>query len=263
METLTLDDLVNLVLFGSIGLFVLLDFIAPARKFPAQSRWRLKAATFTGLYLLIAFTAPAFWDATFAEHQLLDLTSLGHVGGAVVGLLVLQLVSYGYHRALHTVPFLWRIHQMHHSAERVDIWGALYFHPLGALGWTLMGSFALVFLVGVTVEATIAATLATTVVALLGHANLRTPRWLGWFIGRPEMHAVHHERGVHAYNYGDFPLWDMVFGTYRNPATWEERAGFYDGASERMADLLLLRDVNEDSEPMHDGRQSVATPPNR
>ena len=37
--------------------------------------------------------------------------------------------------------------------------------------------------------------------------------------------------------------WDMVFGTYRNPATWNGQAGFYDGASDRIGDLLIGRDV--------------------
>jgi sterol desaturase/sphingolipid hydroxylase (fatty acid hydroxylase superfamily) len=32
-------------------------------------------------------------------------------------------------------------------------------------------------------------------------------------------HALHHERGVHAYNYGDIALWDMVFGTFKDPET--------------------------------------------
>jgi sterol desaturase/sphingolipid hydroxylase (fatty acid hydroxylase superfamily) len=51
------------------------------------------------------------------------------------------------------------------------------------------------------------------------HANLRTPRWLGYIIQRPESHGIHHERGLHAFNYADLPLWDMVFGTFRNPRT--------------------------------------------
>ncbi len=50
------------------------------------------------------------------------------------------------------------------------------------------------------------------------HMNIRTPRWLGFIIQRPEAHCVHHQRDVHAYNYGDLPVWDMLFGTFRNPA---------------------------------------------
>ena len=62
--------------------------------------------------------------------------------------------------------------------------------------------------------------------AAFQHANLRTPRWLGYLIQRPESHSVHHARGVHAFNYCDFPLIDMLFGTLRNPPAHEDRDSF-------------------------------------
>ena len=49
---------------------------------------------------------------------------------------------------------------------------------------------------------------------------------------------------MHAFNYSDLPLWDIVFGTFRNPATFERKVGFYDGASTRVKDMLLGRDVS-------------------
>lgn len=82
--------------------------------------------------------------------------------------------------------------------------------------------------------------------AMFQHANLRTPRWLGYLIQRPESHGVHHERGVHKYNYSDVPLWDMVFGTFYNPPVWEGEAGFYKGASSRVGDMLIGRDISDD-----------------
>jgi len=66
---------------------------------------------------------------------------------------------------------------------------------------------------------------------------------------RPEAHALHHERGIHAYNYDSSPLWDAVFGTYRNPAGFPEQYGFWDGASTRVTSMLLGRDVGEPETP--------------
>jgi sterol desaturase/sphingolipid hydroxylase (fatty acid hydroxylase superfamily) len=63
-------------------------------------------------------------------------------------------------------------------------------------------------------------------------------------IQRPESHGVHHERGVHRYNYADLPLWDIVFGTFRNPRRWDGKAGFHDGASARIAEMLVGVDVS-------------------
>jgi len=48
---------------------------------------------------------------------------------------------------------------------------------------------------------------------------------------------------VHAFNYADFPLWDIVFGTFKNPAHFEVESGFYDGASSRIGEMLIGRDV--------------------
>jgi sterol desaturase/sphingolipid hydroxylase (fatty acid hydroxylase superfamily) len=59
------------------------------------------------------------------------------------------------------------------------------------------------------------------------------------------MHAIHHERDAHSGNYCDLPVIDMIFGTYRNPEAFEGAAGFYDGASSRVVDMLLGRDVSE------------------
>src|SRR3546814_13258247 len=74
--------------------------------------------------------------------------------------------------------------------------------------------------------------------AMFQHANLKTPYWLGFIVTRPESHALHHERGVHAWNYGDIPLWDMLFGTFRNPPRWNGEAGFHEGSTHQWSMLL-------------------------
>jgi sterol desaturase/sphingolipid hydroxylase (fatty acid hydroxylase superfamily) len=93
------------------------------------------------------------------------------------------------------------------------------------------------------------------------HANIRTPRWLGYLIQRPESHVVHHARGRHEFNYANLPLWDIVFGTFRNPRSVEGfRAGFWNGASARLLDMLCFRDVSqpprrtEEEEPLTLGK---------
>jgi len=159
---------------------------------------------------------------------------------------VLELGVYVWHRTMHRTPLLWRMfHQMHHSAERIDIWGAMYFHPFDMVGFAFVVSFMLVVVAGVTPEAALIANLTATFCALFQHANIRTPAWLGYIIQRPESHSAHHERGVHAYNYADLPIWDIVFGTFKNPAQWNGKSGFYDGASARIPEMLVGMDVSE------------------
>jgi sterol desaturase/sphingolipid hydroxylase (fatty acid hydroxylase superfamily) len=146
---------------------------------------------------------------------------------------------------MHGSNFLWRtVHQMHHIAERLDTYGAFWFSPLDMVGWTALGSLCLTLIVGVTPAAATLVLLTTNFLAIFQHANIRTPRWMGYFIQRPESHTVHHGRGLHRYNYSDLPLMDMLFGTFRNPASYDMETGFYDGASGRVLDMLAFRDVS-------------------
>ena len=143
---------------------------------------------------------------------------------------------------MHNTPVLWRFfHQLHHSAERVDIWGAFYFHPLDMLGFTFLGSLCLVLGFGIGAEAAILINVVSTFCSMFQHANIKTPRWLGYIVTRPESHSLHHERGVHARNYGDIPLFDMIFGTFENPREFNGEVGFHQGGSKRLKDMLLGR----------------------
>ena len=173
-----------------------------------------------------------------------------------MAVLVYEFIHYGYHRAAHEWNWLWRAgHQMHHSAESLDAFGAYYLHPFDAAMFTTWSSLVFFPLLGVTVEAAIVATLFLTFNAMFQHANLRTPTWLGYVIQRPESHNIHHGRGLHRYNYADLPVIDMLFGTFRNAgSSIDLECGFYNGASSRIPDMLIGRDV---SAPKAQGRAKV------
>jgi sterol desaturase/sphingolipid hydroxylase (fatty acid hydroxylase superfamily) len=231
-----------LTLYIALGLFAafaLLDLVAGARIFPKIHNWRLKGIVFTALYFAVSVHAPLLWDGLLGQYRLVDATVLPLAVQVIGALLVVELGIYVWHRTMHGTDFLWRwFHQMHHSAERIDIWGAFYFSPLDMLGWAFLGSLCLVLGFGISGEAAVIVSLTVTFLSMFQHANIRTPHWLGYLIIRPESHTLHHRRGVHRYNYCDLPLWDMLFGTFRNPREAEFEAGFYDGASRKIGAML-------------------------
>lgn len=238
-------DPVSLAVLAMYGALMLWEALAPARKLPAVRGWRFRGLAAFAAYFYLSSYLPLWWGGLFARFQLFDLTGLGTWGGALAGLLVYELCAYTYHRSMHGSDTLWRVfHQMHHSAERLDTAGAWWFSPMDMVGWTAVGSLSLVLLVGVTPEAATVILLTVTFLAIFQHANVRTPRWLGYLVQRPESHAIHHGRGVHRYNYADLPVFDMLFGTFRNPVGYTGESGFYEGASARVADMLLFRDVS-------------------
>jgi sterol desaturase/sphingolipid hydroxylase (fatty acid hydroxylase superfamily) len=224
--------------------FLLLDFLIQKRRYTKSRHWRLRGLLVTvGIFLFTGEVA-AMWGKIFGDFHLLDASGLGPFG-AVIGVLVYELFHYGYHRAAHEWNWLWRAgHQMHHSAESLDAFGAYYLHPFDAAMFTTWSSLVFFPLLGLSMEAAVLGALFLTFNAMFQHANLKTPVWLGYLIQRPESHNIHHARGVHRYNYADLPLIDMLFGTFRNAgATVDLECGFYNGASRRIPEMLIGRDI--------------------
>jgi sterol desaturase/sphingolipid hydroxylase (fatty acid hydroxylase superfamily) len=227
--------------------FLLLDFIWQARKYNHTRYWRLRGAVVTIAIVLFSGEVALLWANLPGDFHLLDGSSLGIWGGAALGILVYEFIHYWYHRLAHQRKGLWLAgHQLHHSAETLDAFGANYLHPFDAFMFTTIASLVFYPLLGLLPEAGIIAALFLTFNAMFQHANINTPRWLGYVIQRPESHAIHHGKGIHHYNYADLPLWDMVFGTFHNPERNEipEQAGFYKGASSRLLAMLLMQDVS-------------------
>lgn len=238
-------DPVAIAVFTMYAVLILYETLAPARVLPAAPAWKARGLAAFVVYFFVSSYLPLLWTEWLARFQLFDLTALGTWGGAAVGLFVYEALGYAYHRSMHTFSPLWRLlHQMHHSSERLDTYSAFWFNPLDMVGWTFVTSLALMLVVGLTAEATTVVLLVVTLLGIFQHANIRTPRWLGVFVQRPEAHSYHHERGVHARNYADLPVFDILFGTFHNPREFAPATGFYDGASLRILDMLRMRDVS-------------------
>ena len=58
------------------------------------------------------------------------------------------------------------------------------------------------------------------------HSNIKSPKWMKHFIQTPELHSIHHQLDVHKYNYSDLPIWDKLFGTYKDTDVFMDHCGF-------------------------------------
>jgi len=218
----------------------------PARVFPTRRGWQWLGIAFLILVGLVSAITPLLVPVEWlAAHAWLPGGRLGVAGGALVGFVVAEGAVYAYHRAAHTWSFLWRLgHQVHHSPERVDIPGAVLFHPVEIIIQTLVLLFVTVIVLGLDPLAAAIVGYLVPFYGMFQHWNIRTPQWLGWLIQRPEAHCVHHRKGLHYYNFSDLPWWDMLFGTYRNPREFHGECGFEGDAPRRMGAMLAFADVN-------------------
>ncbi len=230
------------------ALFLVLLFVESryrARTYGTMPRWPLIGGLFFVLTLVIGALTPLLLPVDIlSRFAVLDLSSLGLLG-IPVGVLTVTFFGYWLHRAEHQFGWLWRAtHQLHHSAVSVDLLGAFYAHPLEVAIKVSLGTVVGTFLLGLSPTAAAVVGLTTATLSMFQHLNIRTPRSLGYFLQRPESHALHHERGIYARNFGDLPLWDILFGTFANPSQFHGAVGFELASSQRISDMLLMRDVN-------------------
>jgi sterol desaturase/sphingolipid hydroxylase (fatty acid hydroxylase superfamily) len=129
-----------------------------------------------------------------------------------------DLLIYWGHRLQHCVPFLWRFHCIHHSAEHLDWLAAHREHPLDSI-YTLFLVNVPIFALGFPLKALALFAGFRGLWAIYIHANVRLPIGpLRMLIGAPELHHWHHDRARDSGNYANVsPLMDLLFGTYRCP----------------------------------------------
>lgn len=221
------------------AIMILMEVFGHGRKWPKVRGWWTRAFFLNGFQFLIAFLAPLTLDPWMSDRRPWSLDAFGTTGGALFGYFVITFLFYGWHRMRHEVDFLWRwFHQVHHSPQRIEIITSFYKHPLEIVVNSLLSSAILYFVVGLGPLACGYALLLTGLAELLYHWNVRTPYWLGFIVQRPESHCVHHQAGLHHYNYADLPLWDMLFGTFRNPKAWDLACGFGDEPEHKLGAML-------------------------
>jgi len=141
--------------------------------------------------------------------------------GFIVGFVALDGAVWAQHRVFHKVPWLWRLHRVHHADFDLDVTSGLRFHP-GEIVLSVLIKMTVILLLGPSVWCVVAFEIVLNGTAMFNHGNLALPvkldRVLRWFVVTPDMHRVHHSvetREMNA-NFGfNLPWWDRVFGTYQ------------------------------------------------
>lgn len=160
-------------------------------------------------------------------------------------LLILELFIYGWHRAMHEVPFLWRFHRSHHLDTFLDVSSALRFHPGEVIISALLRS-AVIITADVALSSILIFDALVITAAGFHHSNLRlSPSWdrrLRWVLVTPRHHRIHHmpRRRYTDSNYGTvFSVWDRFFQSFEDP----DPKGHY--GVEGLDDRPLLELLND------------------
>ncbi len=198
-------------------------------------RWRNHGVLLLvyGAFLAIVFRGSSVFVALAVQHNrfgLLNITPLPLAARVILGILLLDLFRYVEHRVFHSIPLLWRVHQVHHSDGDIDLSTGVRHHPFENLV-SLVFSFGTIALLAPPAAAVLTLQAIGVLHVFFSHANADVPprfeKLLRLLLITPEMHRIHHSdemRDQNA-NLGElFPWWDRLFGTYLDtPLAGQER----------------------------------------
>ena len=222
-----LSNLLPYIFYGSWPVILLWEILLPARKtnVSALSRWSGNI----GLYIINILLSR--WSVALLGASLVAYGAAHGLGLAqhatlpaplliVVGVLLVDLSTYGFHVLSHKVHWLWRLHRVHHNDPEVDLSTNFRHHPLESIVGTLFAA-AVALVAGFPPETVLVGQLLSLMVEPLSHSNVRLPGWLEnpvrLVFVTPDMHVVHHsaDKAETNSNYGGiFSFWDRIFGTY-------------------------------------------------
>lgn len=214
-----------------VGLACLLIGFLLERRRPAQ------AQSFGAMMFNIRYSVPYSFAQAVLFPAAAGLTALAvnAVGGGLIVLpsagwellpallaytLAMDFGEYVFHRAQHRFPLLWSMHSLHHSDPTLNVstTGRHYWAENSIKVATIYLAVGLVFKVNPLVVGMYS---LITFYNYFSHMNLRVGfgRW-SILANSPQYHRIHHSTLPEHCNCNFaalFPIFDVVFGTYRQP----------------------------------------------
>jgi sterol desaturase/sphingolipid hydroxylase (fatty acid hydroxylase superfamily) len=228
--TVPLDDLHHIKMVVPVILLALFWCWETWRPFFGQGEGRVRhaghnlaIALFNTVMLGLVFGLVTATVAAWAEQNQFGLLNALGLGGPIrfgLALVLLDGWMYVWHRANHTIPFLWRFHRMHHSDRHMDVTTATRFHLGEHVGASIL-RLGLIPLLGFEVWNLVVYDTLVIAITQFHHADISIgpcDRWLRLFIVTPYMHKVHHShwRPETDSNYSTvLSIWDRLAGSLR------------------------------------------------
>ena len=227
----------------STVIFLILERVFPGRKLPHVKGWYVRAIAVNLAQLAITVATARLWiqilDVSLFRLSAWNMPLLEGFVGWFVG----TFFFYWWHRLRHAKGWWLVFHQIHHSPSRIELLTSFYKHPIEIFVDALLSALVLYPLLGCSLMGAFWYNFFAGTGEYFYHANVRTPRWLRYFVQTPELHSIHHQFDVHQYNFSDIPIWDRIFGTYKDTTEFAERCGFPKGAEEKLLPMLAFKDV--------------------
>src|SRR5262252_2990642 len=195
----TIELTIRLAAFAGVFLAMAVwELLAPRRRWAVgrTPRWpsNLGMVVVDALVVRLLIPTAAVGVALIASDRGFGLFHLLGWPGWLAGLLgfvVLDLVIYAQHVVFHHVPWLWRLHRMHHADLDIDVTTGLRFHPFEIL-ISLAIKIAAVMALGIPPVAVFVFEVVLNATSLFNHSNVSllpgVERRLRFIVVTPDMH---------------------------------------------------------------------------
>lgn len=202
-----------------------LESLFPLLAAPVPLRRWMRNLGLSALSLGVTLLAPSlFWLAlrllyVAPGNGWFTLWNFPVWGQWLATLALMDAIAYALHRLSHAVPWLWRLHAVHHSDIELDATTTHRHHPLESLVAAFV-TLPVLLILAPPPQAVFAYSLLAAVVSTAAHGNLRLPaaldKVLRLLVVTPAFHRLHHSalRAQTDSNYATvFPLFDYVLGS--------------------------------------------------
>lgn len=222
---------------------------------------------FVNTLLLIPFILSAKSVALFINKFLYQTFDYFETSAFSYGTIVLlytlsifvfsDFTRYWLHRFLHTIPFLWEFHKVHHSAKVLTPITFYRVHPVENFLFGFRYSLSVGFVTGVfiyffgakiNIHMILGVNIFMFIFSIFG-SNLRHSHvpfgyfsFIEKFFLSPKQHQIHHDRKHFNKNYGGYiAIWDRFFGTFA--FSKDVKILKFGLKSEQMSDYKTIKDL--------------------
>ena len=225
---LTHEALIRGIVFAFIFVAMMCwEWVAPRRALNLSrvQRWGSNIGLFllNSLLLRLLFPAAAIGMALAVNARdwgLLNQFVMPGWSEVIIALFILDFSIWLQHWLMHRVPWLWRLHRVHHADLDFDLTTGFRFHTFEII-LSMLFKGLIIVLLGPAVIAVLIFEVVLNAMAVFNHSNISLPApvepWLRRLVVTPDMHRVHHSIKFSETNsnYGfNLSIWDRVFKTY-------------------------------------------------
>ena len=214
------------ILAGVFALLYLLEHVFPHRKFEHLAKHDARNIGI-GLFNLAISALIGFylqkWLQFIQIHRVGLLFLFPYLSNFLqifLGILLIDVLLYGWHALNHRLSFFWQFHRFHHLDENLDASSAVRFHTVEIL-FSLMLKFIVFALLGIGNWAVLIHGILFVPIVIFHHSNIAFPKKidqvLKYIIVTPGMHRIHHSNKKEETdsNYSSLlSVWDRLFKTF-------------------------------------------------